>query len=166
MKHGDPIQNPRLYWGLSYASGYFHLGMLEDASCELEQLGKALQKHPEVLSLKGLILLARKRWREVIEQCQFAHQLYPESPDFYIQAAYAYDKLNKPSEAREIWYSAPESVRTSLVYHYNIARCEARLGNREAALEHVRAVLTLAPEMVTTMSKDPNLKDLVGESLS
>lgn len=162
MKQGEQRENnQRFYWGLSYASGYFHLGMLSEATQELKNLGIEYQKHPEVLSLNGLILLARRRWQDVVEHSELATSLYPESPDFYIQAAYAYDKLNMPAEARDIWLEAPQEVRTSPLFHYNIARCEARLGNHDTAKKHVKTALTLAPEMITAIHEDPNLQHLL-----
>lgn len=136
--------------------------MLSEAKHELENLGVHYQQHPEVLSLNGLILLARRRWQDVVEHSELATALYPESPDFYIQAAYAYDKLNMPAEARDVWLEAPEEIRTSPLFHYNIARCEARLGNHDTAKKHVETALTLAPEMISTINQDPSLHYLLG----
>lgn len=161
---GNTTVNQRFYWGLSYASGYFHLGMLAEAKKELVELGASYQNEPEVMSLNGLILLAKKNWDAVVEQSLQARNMYPHSPDFYIQAAYAYDKLNEPAKAKDIWLHAPDEVRTSPLYHYNIARCEARLGNLETARQHIRTALILDPKIFKTIHKDPSLKTLLPEN--
>tara|TARA_B100001248_G_scaffold220746_1_gene176667 strand:- start:115122 stop:115634 length:513 start_codon:yes stop_codon:yes gene_type:complete len=156
----DPHSKQRFYWGISYAKGYFQLGMLAEAKKELAALGELYQEDLEVLSLEGLILLARRRWARTITHCIKAVQKYPNVPDFYIQAAYAYDKLDLPHEAREVWVQAPEEVQTTPIYHYNIARCEIRLGNITQAREHLRTALDMAPEMEDSILKDPRFQNL------
>lgn len=152
------LKNQRLYWGLSYASGYFHLGMLNQAKKELIELGIQYQSIPEVLSLRGLILMSEKSWEALIQQSLFASYLYPKVPEFYIQAAYALDKMKEHTRALDLWLKAPISVRTSPLYHYNVARCQASLGKMDRASEYIKAALLLDPKMIHTIRKDPKLK--------
>ena len=153
-------------WCLSYAVGYFQLGMMQEASDELDKLPMAWHEKPEVLSLKGQIFLTQERWEDVINHASKASLEYPEIPEFYIQAALAFDKLGQPDDARAVWLAAPKEIRVTPFYHYNLARCEARLGHFALARQHVRAVMTLAPAMREVLARDPGLLAFVQEPMN
>lgn len=157
-KSGTP---QRYYWGLSYASGYFHLGMLDQAQQELADLGKKHQTDRDVLSLRGLILLARRQWSQVIPLAEQGIDLYPTVSDFYIQAAYSYERIDQASKAHATWMKAPPEVQASPLYHYNLARCQIRLGEHQQASQHIQQALKLAPDMLKTMQKDPLVASLI-----
>lgn len=144
-------------WSLSYATGYLHLGMHSKARQELDALAVAIQDEPEVLSLRGRILLAEKRWKETVEFCETARAKHPSVADFFIQEALAYDKLNQPDKARAIWLAAPREIRATAFYHFNLARCEAKLGHFALARQHVKATLSLSPNMRSVLDRDPRL---------
>jgi len=152
-------------WGLSYAVGYFQLGMLDESWEELRRLPDEYQERAEVLSLRGQILLTQEKWEAVVDHCTWASQRFPDIPEFYIQAALAFDRLGQPDEARSVWLAAPKSIRVTPFYHYNLARCEARLGHFALARQHVRAVMTLAPAMKEVLSRDPGLMAFVPDPL-
>lgn len=150
-------------WRLSYAVGYFQLEMYEEANAELDAMPAEWQDRVEVLSLRGQILLSLERWFEVVRHCAEATLLHPSVPEFYIQAALAYDRLGQPDEARAVWLAAPREIRVTPFYHYNLARCEARLGHFALARQHVRTVMTLAPAMREVLARDPGLLAFVPE---
>jgi len=144
-------------WGLSYATGYLHLGMHSKARQELDALSVALQDEPEVLSLRGRILLAEKRWQDTVDFCEVSRKKHPSVADFFIQQALAYDKLGMVGKARTTWLSAPKEIRATAFYHFNLARCEAKLGHFALARQHVKATLSLSPSMLPVLVRDPRL---------
>lgn len=157
----EKTQSNQSQWGLSYATGYLHLGMHHKARQELDSLKDEAQEQPEVLSLRGRILLAEKRWEETVRFCEKNRKRYPWVADFYIQEALAYDKMSKSEEARSIWLAAPREIRATAFYHFNLARCEARLGHFALARQHVKATLSLAPNMKAVLTRDPRLMPFV-----
>ena len=141
-------------WNLSYAAGYLDLGMYAKASRELDTVPDEFQDDPEVLCLRGRILLAEERWSEAVTLCRSSKKKYPEVADFFIQLALAYDKLGQVEKARITWLDAPEEIRTSAFYHYNLARCESQMGNWALARQHVMTAQALSPEIRPVLARD------------
>ncbi len=152
--------DPKLRWGLQFASGYLNLGMPDEALNELTRLKKDFQTLPEVMSLKGQIFLLRSEWSSAAELAQAGHDRYPELPDFYIQQALAYEQLGEPARAIDIWMSAPEAIKRSGFCHYNLARCQARLGNTSSARRHAQQAVKLEPLLKPAVKTDPLLSAL------
>lgn len=146
-----------LEWALSFARGYLELGMFTHAEAELRKLPTSAQELPAVMSLKSHLLVARRRWRRVVAHARRAVRLFPEAPEYYIHAATAFDMLGCREESRQVWESAPEVVRTNGVLHLHVARFEARLGNVDAAREHLASAIDLDPRLRSVASSDPHL---------
>jgi len=151
------------HWGFSYAIGYFQLGMNREAWEQLDGLVKAERESPEAMSLRGQILLSEEQWQAVVDLCARASEQWPEVPDFYIQAALAYDKLSRHEAARSVWLAAPQRIQATPFYHYNLARCEARLGHFGMARHHVKTAMGLSPELRAVILQDPCLAAFAAE---
>lgn len=158
-----PTDEAILAWALSFARGYLELGMVRQAEQELERLPAALQDLPAVMSLRSHVLVARRRWRRVVAHARRAVRLFPESPEYYIHAATAFDMLGRREEGRRVWASAPDTVRTNGVAHLHVARFEARLGNVDAAREHLASALDLDPRLRSVVSRDPHLTAVLAD---
>jgi tetratricopeptide (TPR) repeat protein len=153
--------SPATRWILSYANGYLDLGMLEKAEKELAKLPPADQHRPEALSLAGKILIARQEWEEALKLFAIGRALYPETPDFYVQAAFAYEKTERMLESKNMWELVPQPIRRSSLAHFNLARCEAMLGNLKAARRHLAKAVTLDPKFQTILRQEPGLAQLL-----
>lgn len=148
----------RVVWGLSYAYGYFHLGLTREAERELLELGRAYQDLPEAMNLRGLILLSQEQWSQALELSQHGRFLYPRMPEFYVQGAHAFEKLRDYTSALELWETAPECLRAYSLYHYSVARCRAALGAMQDAERALRTALSLDPKLASTISQDIRLQ--------
>ncbi len=146
---------------LARATGYFELGMLEESSAELDAMDTRVQSCPEVFNMRCMILLARKAWKAVITLGKLASAIYPSRGEFFIHTAIAYDKAGRPDLAKEIWKAAPDVIRNSGFYHYNVARCEAKLGNVQSAHRHIARAITLEPRFADVLKRDPRIRRVV-----
>ena len=99
-----PPDEAILAWALSFARGYLELGMVRQAEQELDRLPAALQDLPAVMSLRSHVLVARRRWRRVVAHARRAVRLFPESPEYYIHAATAFDMLGRREEGRKMFH--------------------------------------------------------------
>lgn len=156
-KHPETFTATSLEWALSFARGYLELGMLHQAERELDRIPADLQDAPAVMSLRSHVLVARRRWRRVLTHARRAVQLFPEAAEYYIHAATAFDMLGCREEGRRVWESAPENVRTNGILHLHVARFEARLGNVDAARDHLESAFDLDPRLRVIASRDPHL---------
>lgn len=152
------IYPQRVVWGLSYAYGYFQLGLAKKAESELLELGKNYQELPEVMNIRGLIWLSQQRWHKVIDLSAQGRILYPHMPEFYVQGAYAFEKLNAYGRALKLWEEAPYCIRSYPLYHYNVARCQAYLGKIQGAESSLRVALTLDPKLASTIRQEACLR--------
>ncbi len=157
-KSTDPVEPATpLDWAMSFARGYLELGMLSHAERELNALPAHVQDAPAVMSLRSHVLVARRRWRSVVAHARRAVRLFPEAAEYYVHAATAFDMLGRRDEGRRVWESAPEIIRTNGVLHLHVARFEARLGNVDAARDHLASALDLDPQLRSVASRDPHL---------
>jgi len=153
--------SPTARWTLSFASGYLDLGMLEKAEKELARLPPDDHHQPEALTLAGRILMARRKWEEALKLFAIGRALYPRTPDFFVQAAFAYEKMERVLESKNMWELVPQPIRRSSLAHFNLARCEAKLGNLKAARRHLAKAVTLDPKFQAIFIQDPGLAHLL-----
>ncbi|HIG28994.1 MAG TPA: hypothetical protein EYQ50_14840 [Verrucomicrobiales bacterium] len=146
-------------WDVSYAIGFFELGMFDDALKQLDKLPQDQQLKGKILNLRCQILLGRKKWLRVVRLSRSGSTLYPDRMEFYIFGALAYFMMDKPLESKLLWFSAPRKIRKSGFFHYNVARCEAKLGNIASARTHMKTAIKLEPELKCILNRDSGLKE-------
>ncbi|MBL4575761.1 MAG: hypothetical protein JKY51_06650 [Opitutaceae bacterium] len=139
----SPSFDPNLRWALSCASGYLQLGLFSEGARELSSLGLEYQTEPQVLELRIRILIARKQCGKAAKLAKLATRLHPNLIDFYILTALAYDEKGNPKKAKEVWLSVPYSFQGSGFLHYEIARCEKKLGNHLSAHKHIEEAIKI-----------------------
>ncbi len=159
----ESAMDPTLNWALSFARGYCELGMVASAARELDKLPSAHREHPEVMSLRSHILLARREWPKVVEHARHAVRLFPEEPEYYVHAATAFDMLGLHEEGKRVWQAAPETVRSSGFFHLHVARFEARLGNDTCARDHLARAIHLDPTLRSVARRDPSLASFLSD---
>lgn len=157
----NDVEPQALRWGLSCARGYFELGMLRHAERELEDLSVRHRCYADVIELRVRVLLARRRFRKAAWLARSAAKVYPGVAEFYLFAARAYEALGRPDEAKAVWISAPSLFHVSGAFHFNLARCEAKLGNARSAREHMALAIELDPAMQDRAEQDPGLRELL-----
>jgi tetratricopeptide (TPR) repeat protein len=155
---------PALRWGLSFVRGYLELGMLTAAERELARLGVRFRCYADVIELRVRVLVARRRWEKAAWLARSAAKVYPGVAEFYLMAANAYDSMGRPDEAKAVWVSAPTIFHVSGMFHFNLARYEAKLGNRRSAREHIALAIELDPAMQARARNDPGLRLILEES--
>lgn len=158
-----PSDDYAFAWGLSFARGYLELGMIHQAARELEKIAPTHREHPEVMSLRSHVLLARHQWPKVVEHARRAVALFPEEPEYYVHAATACDMLGLYEEGQRVWQNAPENVRSSGFFHLHVARFEARLGNVACARDHLAQAIHLDPTLRSIARRDPNLASVLSD---
>jgi tetratricopeptide (TPR) repeat protein len=66
--------------------------------------------------------------------------------------------------AKELMESSLEAFDDHWILHYNLACAEARLGEAEAAFEHLRTALERRPQLAENAKDDPDLGSLRGDA--
>lgn len=150
-----------LRWGLSFVRGYLDLGMIAAAERELARLSVRHRCYADVIELRIRVLLARHRYDKAAWLARSAAKIYPGVAEFYLFASKAYEAMGRPDQAKEVWISAPALFHVSGIFHYNLARYEAKLGNPASARQHIKLAIELDPAMQDRAQADPGLRALL-----
>ncbi|BET65289.1 hypothetical protein ASA1KI_02070 [Opitutales bacterium ASA1] len=151
-----------LRWALSFARGYLELGMFAAAEKELSRLSVRHRCYADVIELRVRVMIARKRFAPAAWLARSASKIYPGVAEFYVLASEAYEAMNRPEDAKAVWIAAPSLFHVSSVFHYNLARYEAQLGNHLSAREHITLAIELDPANQDRAESDPRLRAIVG----
>jgi hypothetical protein len=146
---------------VDYALGYIALGLLDEASDELEAVAFDDRRSVPVSRARVELHMAAKHWDIVIGFASALVDTSPELHEAWIAWAYALRELNRVVEALAVLdRGVLIHGDTHPVFHYNLACYHSLLGN----FEDSRLCLTLACEaeksLRTDAKTDPDLQPL------
>jgi hypothetical protein len=119
---------------LEFASGYIGLGLLSEASEELEMIAGPDRLSVEVMRVRAELYLRAENWELLLAVCRELTRLCPDEERGWIHAAYALRELNRVVEAKAVLLEAePRHGPTSGLLHYNLACYHSLLGEMPAA---------------------------------
>lgn len=165
MEMLSALENERepqsLVWGLKFTRGYLELGMLGAAEQELAKLSVKHRCYADVIELRIRVLFERGRYEKAAWLARSAAKVYPGVAEFYLYAAHAYEALDRPDQAKAVWVSAPSLFHVSGIFHYTLARFEAKLGNASSARAHIALAIELDPAIQERAENDPGMRALL-----
>ena len=118
------------------------LGMLPEAKDELDKLPTEIKTDPDVLEARlclfdAMSILEDQALEDGVQLGKVSLKLWPLDQRFYFLTTHFLNEQKKAQEAKEILESAPELIRDAAEFSYQLARCEAQLGN----LDHAKRLL-------------------------
>ncbi len=147
-----------------YARGYLELGLLNEASDELEAVDFSDRFLPDVLAVRGELHLAAKHWELLTGVGRELTTRAPAVEQGWIYWAYALRELQRIAEAKAVLLEAePRHGRTSATLHYNLACYHALLGEMGEARARLKTAFRMHPEFKEAARADPDLKSLWDE---
>jgi tetratricopeptide (TPR) repeat protein len=149
---------------VSFALGYTALGMLNEASEELEAIGFEDRFLPEVLSARIDLHMEAKHWDALVGLGRRLATDCPHKFQGWMSWAYALKELNRPAEARAVLLEAePLHGEKCALLHYNLACYECVLGSLDQARERLRRACLIDPDFKNTALDDSDLQPIWGE---
>jgi len=139
---------------LEYATGFLHLGLLEEARAEIAQLSPEAQEATVARQLRIEIAMISEVWLEVVALAPglIAHDSTEERP--WIAWAYALRELQRIEEARDALLTGARLIRDpSPLITYNLACYACLLGD----LPEARRLLD------SISAQDSSWRDLAGD---
>lgn len=91
---------------LEYASGFIELGLLNEASDELELIEGEDRLSAEVMAVRANLYMAAKNWDILIDVARELAQLFPRIDRGWIHWAYALRELGRVAEAKAVLLQA------------------------------------------------------------
>jgi Flp pilus assembly protein TadD len=145
---------------LEYSRGYMVLGMLDDATSELNRISPEHFADPEILEVRLKIHAKAKRWPNAVDVARYLAKVQPSNPARFIQLASAVRHAVCTESAREILVDAKKRFPNNPAIQYNLGCYAAQLGDLESARSYVRRAIELDPSFQTRALEDPDLEPI------
>jgi tetratricopeptide (TPR) repeat protein len=146
---------------LEYAKGYIGLGMIKEASAEIEAIEAEDWHSMEVQRVRIDLCMEAKQWSEVVDIAGQIAEALSEEEQVWISWAYALRELQRVKEAEEVLLRAEKVYgHKSAIVHYNLACYACLLGYLEEAGKRLKRAIKLDKRFEDECDKDPDLKAL------
>ena len=144
---------------LQFASGYLALGMLTEASDELEAIESEDRLLPEVMAVRSDLYMEAKQWDLLLAVSrEFARQS-PGQDKGWIYSAFALRELGRVEEAKAVLLEAePIHGKKCSLLHYNLACYYCLLGDQAEAKKRLRVACKMEKEWKEEAVDDEDLK--------
>lgn len=143
---------------LEYATGFITLGLLNEASEELESIEGEDRLSDEVMTVRCDLYMAAKDWDLLIAVARELARLTPKNDQGWIHWAYALRELGRIAEAKAVLLRAEPLHTSCAVLHYNLACYECLLGDIPEARRRLAVACKMSKEWKTAALDDPDLK--------
>ena len=146
-----------------HATGYLLLGLLVEASEELEAIEEPDRLSPEVMSVRCDLYMAAKNWDLLLAVARELTRSRPSNEKGWIHAGIALRKLDRVAEARAVLLTAEPIHTRCAVLHYNLGCYHCLLGEMDKARESVRRACRANADFKKAALDDPDLKAIWGD---
>jgi tetratricopeptide (TPR) repeat protein len=140
--------------------GYVHLKMYDEASEVLENLPPELKTDPTVLLARLDLVMAMEMWEEGAVLGKSLCEVWPAELEFWFRTAYCQHELKRTQEAKDTLLHAPEGIRETATYCYNLACYETQLGNLAEGKRLLKICFGRNKAFREESVNDPDLKPL------
>ncbi len=145
---------------LQPAIGYLQLGLMQDASEEIEALPLEVKKEKIVLALQVDIYSGMSSWQHMREVAGLLTHEWPDDSQHWISLAYATRRCRSIAEAELILLKAVKLHPKEPMIHFNLACYAAQSGELAAARKRLAHAEMLDPGARMMALKDPDLEPL------
>ena len=147
---------------LGYVRGYLALGLVNEATLELEKVEVGDREAIEVRAVRVELHVAAKQWELVLEIAQPLCEVSPENEGVWIAWASALRKLQRVKEAEDVLLKA-ESFHgaKSAVLYYNLACYACLQGFHEEAEKHLTKACKMDERFEGQSLSEPDLQGMM-----
>ena len=149
-----------LKWRLAHARGYLGLGMIEDASAELDQVPPDMARETEVLALRALVLQEQAKWPTLVGVASELVLRLPMEPGWWIAWAYAARRSQSLAAAEAILIEGERTHPDEAAIQFNLGCYACQRGDFIEARRRVDRAIVLDPAFRVAATSDPDLAPL------
>jgi tetratricopeptide (TPR) repeat protein len=149
---------------LSAAQGWIGLGNLTEAEAELERIGGAWKRHPDVLEVRWMLAAGRKHWGEALQVARSLLHVAPERVSGWVHQAYALRRsaAGGLEQAWEALLPAADRFPSEPIVPYNLSCYACQMQRLDVARKWLRRAMTIGDrEFIRKQAlADPDLQPL------
>ena len=149
-----------LKWRLAHARGYLGLGMIEDASAELDEVPPDMARETEVLALRALVLQEQAQWPTLVGVASELVLRQPMEPGWWVAWAYAARRSQSLAAAEAILLEAERTHPQEASIQFNLGCYACLRGDLTEARRRVDQAITLNGSFKEAAATDPDLAPL------
>lgn len=147
---------------LDYARGYLALGLVNEATLELNNIEEGDLEAIEVRAVRVELHVAAKQWELVLKTAQPLCEISPENEGAWIAWASALRQLQRVKEAEEVLLKAePLHGGKSAVLHYNLACYACLQGYHMEAEKHLAKACKMDDRLSQQSIDEPDLQGMM-----
>ena len=146
-----------------HATGYLLLGLLVEASDELEAIEGPDRLSPEVMTVRCDLYMAAKNWELLLAVARELTRSCPADEKGWLHTGIALRQLNRFADARTVLLEAEPLHADCAVLHYNLGRYHCLLGDMDEARERVRKACRIDADFKKAALDDPDLAAIWGK---
>jgi len=140
-----------------HAIGYLALGLLVEASDELEAIEGPDRLSPEVMRVRCDLYMMAKDWELLLAVARELTRSRPSDEKGWIHAGIALRKLNRVAEARAVLLEAEAIHGACAFLHYDLACYASLLGDIAEARRRLSVACKLDGQRRETSLDEPDL---------
>lgn len=145
---------------VSYANGYIELGMLKDASAELDAIDPSERLKDEVLMMRSKLYLEAKNWEVMAAVSKQLAEQNPDAPYAWTNWAYALREMDRNDEAKTVALQGLATHPQEPILWFNLACYCSLLGQFQDASDHLDTAIKLDDTFQQEGVDDPDLQGL------
>jgi Flp pilus assembly protein TadD len=149
-----------LKWRLAHVRGYLGLGMIEDASAELDQVPPDMTRKTEVLALRALVLQEQAKWPTLVSVASELVLRQPMEPGWWVAWAYAARRSQSLAAAEAILLEAERTHPQEASIQFNLGCYACLRGDLTEARRRVDQAIALERSFREAAATDPDLAPL------
>jgi Flp pilus assembly protein TadD len=146
-----------LKWRLAHVRGYLGLGMIEDASAELDQVPPDMTRKTEVLVLRALVLQEQAKWPTLVSVASELVLRQPMEPGWWVAWAYAARRSQSLAAAEAILLEAERTHPQEASIQFNLGCYACLRGDLTEARRRVDQAIALERSFREAAATDPDL---------
>lgn len=145
---------------IQYANGFLELGMLDEASDEIEQIEGEDRMSVEVMAFRSQLYCEAKQWELMEAVSKYVAQKAPEIPQGWIMWANALRYQERLEEAKKVAFKALEKHPKVGELWFNLGCYFSLLGDQKEAQKHISKATELNKKLQQQALDDPDLSKL------
>ena len=149
-----------LKWRLAHARGYLGLGMIKEASAELDLVPADQAGETSVLALRAVVLQEQAKWPALAGVANELVRRQPMEPGWWIAWAYATRRSRSLAAAEAILIEGERTHPNEAAIQFNLGCYACQRGNLIEARRRVERAVSLDPAFRDAAGIDPDLEPL------